>query len=85
MVMMASLAFSKPAQHASLLAAAIGLFGGNEHFSMTGLVFLTDFFDWTTDNAIQAFISDIQYTLNTDPGLRRRLSLIRILNEAFPR
>jgi hypothetical protein len=42
-----------------------------ELYSMAGLVFLTDFFDWTAQDAIEAYIfrSDIQYALNTEPGV----------------
>jgi hypothetical protein len=41
-----------------------------ELYSMAGLVFLTDFFDWTAQDAIEAYIfrSDVQYALNTEPG-----------------
>jgi Transposase DDE domain len=41
-----------------------------ELFSMAGLVFLADFFDWTPQEAIEAYIfrSDVQYALNTEPG-----------------
>jgi Transposase DDE domain len=42
-----------------------------ELYSMAGLVFLADFFDWTGDEAIQAYIfrSDVQYALNLEPGV----------------
>src|SRR3954453_24101022 len=42
-----------------------------ELYSMAGLVFLADFFDWNTQEAIEAFIfrSDVQYALNTEPGV----------------
>ncbi|MBA3585458.1 MAG: hypothetical protein H0W36_13220, partial [Gemmatimonadetes bacterium] len=42
-----------------------------ELYSMTGLVFLADFFDWTVDQAIEAYIfrSDVQYALNLEPGV----------------
>ena len=41
-----------------------------ELYSMAGLVFLTDFFGWTNDEAIQAYIfrTDVQYALNLEPG-----------------
>src|ERR1700761_6548952 len=41
-----------------------------ELYSMAGLVFLADFFDWNADEAIEAYIfrSDVQYALNTEPG-----------------
>jgi hypothetical protein len=41
-----------------------------ELYSMAGLVFLADFFDWTAQEAVEAYIfrSDIQYALNTEPG-----------------
>jgi len=41
-----------------------------ELYSMAGLVFLADFFDWTAQEAIEAYIfrSDVQYALNTQPG-----------------
>jgi hypothetical protein len=41
-----------------------------ELFSMAGLVFLADFFDWTPQQAIEAYIfrSDVQYALNLEPG-----------------
>src|SRR3954470_4998162 len=39
-------------------------------FSMAGLVFLSDFFDWKAQDAIEAYIfrSDVQYALNLEPG-----------------
>jgi Transposase DDE domain len=39
--------------------------------SMAGLVFLADFFDWTADEAAEAYIfrSDVQYALNLEPGV----------------
>lgn len=42
-----------------------------ELYSMAGLVFLADFFDWTTAEAAEAYIfrSDVQYALNTEPGV----------------
>jgi hypothetical protein len=42
-----------------------------ELYSMAGLVFLADFFDWNTQEAIEAYIfhSDVQYALNTEPGV----------------
>jgi hypothetical protein len=41
-----------------------------ELYSMAGLVFLADFFDWTPQQAIEAYIfrSDVQYALNREPG-----------------
>jgi hypothetical protein len=41
-----------------------------ELYSMAGLVFLADFFGWTGQDAIEAYIfrSDVQYALNTQPG-----------------
>jgi Transposase DDE domain len=41
-----------------------------ELYSMAGLVFLADFFDWTAAEAAEAYIfrSDVQYALNTEPG-----------------
>ena len=41
-----------------------------ELYSMAGLVFLTDFFGWNAQEAIEAYIfrSDVQYALNTEPG-----------------
>jgi len=41
-----------------------------ELFSMAGLVFLADFFGWTAQEAIEAYIfrSDVQYALNIEPG-----------------
>src|SRR5437763_15622027 len=41
-----------------------------ELYSMAGLVFLADFFDWTAQEAIEAYIfrSDVQYALNLEPG-----------------
>ena len=41
-----------------------------ELFSMAGLVFLADFFDWKPQEAVEAYIfhSDVQYALNTEPG-----------------
>src|SRR4051812_30380529 len=42
-----------------------------ELYSMAGLVFLADFFDWTPQQAIEAYIfrSDVQYALNLEPGV----------------
>jgi len=42
-----------------------------ELFSMAGLVFLGDFFDWTADETVEAYIfrSDVQYALNLEPGV----------------
>ncbi len=42
-----------------------------ELYSMAGLVFLADFFDWTADEAVEAYIfrSDVQYALNLEPGV----------------
>ncbi len=41
-----------------------------ELYSMAGLVFLADFFDWNAQEAIEAYIfrSDVQYALNLEPG-----------------
>ncbi|MBA2624600.1 MAG: transposase [Acidimicrobiia bacterium] len=41
-----------------------------ELYSMAGLVFLADFFGWTSQDAIEAYIfrSDVQYALNLEPG-----------------
>jgi len=41
-----------------------------ELYSMAGLVFLTDFFDWNAQEAVEAYIfrNDVQYALNTEPG-----------------
>jgi hypothetical protein len=41
-----------------------------ELYSMAGLVFLADFFGWTAQEAIEAYIfrSDVQYALNLEPG-----------------
>jgi Transposase DDE domain len=41
-----------------------------ELYSMAGLVFLTDFFGWTAQDAAEAYIfrSDVQYALNLEPG-----------------
>ena len=42
-----------------------------ELYSMAGLVFMTDFFDWTAQEAAEAYIfrSDVQYALNLEPGV----------------
>ena len=42
-----------------------------ELYSMAGLVFLADFFDWTAQEAAEAYIfrSDVQYALNLEPGV----------------
>jgi hypothetical protein len=42
-----------------------------ELYSMAGLVFLADFFDWNAQEAIEAYIfrNDVQYALNTEPGV----------------
>jgi len=42
-----------------------------ELYSMAGLVFVTDFFDWTAQEATEAYIfrSDVQYALNLEPGV----------------
>jgi hypothetical protein len=41
-----------------------------ELYAMAGLVFLTDFFGWTPQEALEAYIfrSDVQYALNLEPG-----------------
>lgn len=41
-----------------------------ELYSMAGLVFFTDFFNWTAVEAGEAYIfrSDVQYALNLAPG-----------------
>jgi Transposase DDE domain len=41
-----------------------------ELYAMAGFVFLADFFDWTGDQAVEAYIfrSDVQYALNLEPG-----------------
>ncbi len=41
-----------------------------ELYSMAGLVFLADFFGWTPQEAVEAYIfrSDVQYALNLEPG-----------------
>ncbi len=41
-----------------------------ELYSMAGLVFLADFFDWNAQEAVEAYIfrSDVQYALNLEPG-----------------
>jgi Transposase DDE domain len=42
-----------------------------ELYAMASLVFLADFFDWTADEAVDAYIfrSDVQYALNLEPGV----------------
>jgi hypothetical protein len=42
-----------------------------ELYSMAGLVFLADFFGWTVEEAVEAYIfrSDVQYALNLEPGV----------------
>jgi hypothetical protein len=42
-----------------------------ELYSMAGLVFLADFFDWTAQEAVESYIfrSDVQYALNLEPGV----------------
>jgi Transposase DDE domain len=42
-----------------------------ELYSIAGLVFLADFFDWNAQEAIEAsiFRNDVQYALNTEPGV----------------
>ena len=42
-----------------------------ELYSTAGLVFLTDFFGWTAQEAAEAYIfrTDIQYALNLEPGV----------------
>ena len=41
-----------------------------ELYSMAGLVFLTDFFDWTSEEASQEYMLNlgVQYALNLEPG-----------------
>ncbi len=41
-----------------------------ELYSMAALVFLADFFGWTNQQAVEAYIfrSDVQYALNLEPG-----------------
>ena len=42
-----------------------------ELYSMAGLVFLTDFFGWNAQEAVEAYIFriDVQYALNLEPGV----------------
>src|SRR5438552_3472477 len=42
-----------------------------ELYSMAGLVVLADFFDWTAEDAAEAYIfrTDVQYALNLEPGV----------------
>lgn len=42
-----------------------------ELYSMAGLVFLADFFDWTGEQAADAYMfhNDVQYALNIEPGM----------------
>ena len=42
-----------------------------ELFAMAGLVFLADFFDWSLQEAVEAYIFrvDVQYALNLEPGV----------------
>jgi hypothetical protein len=42
-----------------------------ELYAMAGLVFLADFFGWTAQQAVEAYIfrSDVQYALNLEPGV----------------
>jgi Transposase DDE domain len=42
-----------------------------ELYAMAGLVFLADFFDWTAQEAVEAYIfrNDVQYALNLEPGV----------------
>jgi hypothetical protein len=41
-----------------------------ELYSMAGLVFLSDFFGWTVEQALDAYLfhNDVQYALNVEPG-----------------
>ena len=50
---------------------------------MAGLVFLADFFDWTAQEAAEAYIfrSDVQYALNLEPGVDSLDSHRRTLSE----
>ena len=54
---------------------------------MAGLVFLADFFDWTAQEAVEAYIfrSDVQYALNLEPGVTGLLAHRRTLPEAVSR
>jgi len=42
-----------------------------ELYSMAGLTLLADFFNWTADQAVEAYIfrTDVQYALNLEPGV----------------
>ncbi len=42
-----------------------------ELFAMAGLVFLADFFDWSLQDAVEAYIFrvNVQYALNSEPGV----------------
>ena len=42
-----------------------------ELYSMAGLTLLADFFGWTADQAVEAYIfrTDVQYALNLEPGV----------------
>ena len=54
---------------------------------MAGLVFLADFFGWTAQEAVEAYIfrTDVQYALNLEPGVDSLAAHRRTLPEALPR
>jgi hypothetical protein len=68
-------------RHALLEVMPVGELAENFHpklgaptkelYSMAGLVFLADFFGWTAEEAVHAYIfrSDVQYALNLEPGV----------------
>jgi hypothetical protein len=56
-----------------------------ELYSMAGLVFLDDFFGWTAQEAIEAYIfrTDVQYALNTEPGATLRTRTLERYQKLF--
>lgn len=56
-----------------------------ELYSTAGLVSLADFFDWTADQAVEAYIfrSDVQYALNLEPGVEVSARTLERYQELF--
>ena len=56
-----------------------------ELYSMAGLVFLADFFDWNGGEAVEAYIfrSDVQYALNLEPGVAIRTRTLERYQKLF--
>ena len=54
---------------------------------MAGLVFLADFFGWTAQEAVEAYIfrTDVQYALNLEPGVTVSTRTLERYQKTLPR